>query len=316
MRATTSSAAPSARMRSAVPARPTGTASTTERGPSSRSRRSAARAVTPVASPSSTSTTSRSATGTAAATSRYRRSCRPASSFSRAAASARSATATRARRSEAGSQLTGPSAVTAPSPHSGWAGAPILRATVTSSGAPRAVATPAATGTPPRARPSTTGSHHLRTRRSAPSRMPASARSANTARRLRILIRPEYPSTPRHRHVSLFRRAPVPRGPQQVAHHGLVSGYGGRDHLGGGRRGRVFCNPGRGGDEWPASTRRAARVRSCARPPWACRVEVGERSGEDLGLAAARGESRRHADPPPRGQRGGRGRAGPALRRR
>ena len=101
----------------------------------------------PVARPSSTTTTVRPAS-------------QPAGARRAATAPGRAPVASadpRARPAGRPGRLN-PSSLTAPSAYSRWRGWPTLRTTSTSSGARSAAATSAATGTPPRARPSTTRS--------------------------------------------------------------------------------------------------------------------------------------------------------------
>src|SRR4051812_38749645 len=76
-----------------------------------------------------------------------------------------------------------PSSPIAPIAYSGFDGEPSLRTRITSRGAPRARATSAATGTPPRGRPRTTVSWRPRVRIRSPSWTPASCRFRNTCPR-------------------------------------------------------------------------------------------------------------------------------------
>src|SRR4051794_24054076 len=71
-----------------------------------------------------------------------------------------------------------PAAAMAPMASSGCSGSPSLRTTRTSSGTPRTSATSAATITPPRGRPSTTGSPEVEPERRSPRARPAARRSA------------------------------------------------------------------------------------------------------------------------------------------
>src|SRR5918912_1682857 len=72
-----------------------------------------------------------------------------------------------------------PPAATAPMPNSGWPGAPSLRETNTSSGAPREREISYPTGTPPLGRAKTTGRSSLKRESFSASRRPASLRSSN-----------------------------------------------------------------------------------------------------------------------------------------
>ena len=176
-RATKSSACGA--IRRSMPCGATGVASTVRVAPRARATCSAAIAVDPVAMPSSTMI--------AVLPVRSRRGRSPRNRLARRSSSVRSAASTAASCSalaptvETMSSLrtrTPPSPI-APMPSSSCPGVPSLRTTITSSGAPRAVATSAATGTPPRGRPRTTTSAPRRWSSAAPNRRPASTRSAN-----------------------------------------------------------------------------------------------------------------------------------------
>src|SRR5215204_1291163 len=72
-----------------------------------------------------------------------------------------------------------PPAATAPMPNSGWSGAPSLRETNTSSGAPREREISYPTGTPPLGKAKTTGRSSIKRDSFSASRRPASLRSSN-----------------------------------------------------------------------------------------------------------------------------------------
>src|SRR5215218_6640262 len=72
-----------------------------------------------------------------------------------------------------------PPAATAPIPNSGWSGAPSLRETNTSSGAPREREISYPTGTPPLGKAKTTGRSSVKRESFPASRRPASLRSSN-----------------------------------------------------------------------------------------------------------------------------------------
>ena len=108
---------------------------------------------------------------------RYLLALSTASSNSLAIVAARSSVRYPAARTRASSNSTVPSSTTAPSPYSGFRGAPTFRATITSSGAARRRAMGAATGTPPRGNARTMGRSPRYVSRRGASRSPASVRS-------------------------------------------------------------------------------------------------------------------------------------------
>lgn len=156
---------------------------------------------------------------------------------------------TPARRTMSSLMTRTPPSPMAPKPSSGWCGTPSLRTTITSSGAPSSCATRKATGTPPRGRPSTTGSLCARGPRASASRRPASARSANSTGL----------TSHRREHVAATRLVPGDTPPSFPS-----SPRAGRAQIGGGRTpgsatqvtmktivvnvcgvGRTACRPGR-----------------------------------------------------------------------
>ena len=166
-------AASSARLSGA----PTGIASTTDAAPSSRATRLATRAVAPVATPSSTITAVRPVRSTggsiAAEPSHARLELRTLPLLDGGEVGRRTAP----WRSTSSLSTRAPRSPMAPIATSGWLGSPSLRTTSTSSGAWSADASSAATGTPPRGRPSTTGRSIVRPANACASRRPASRRS-------------------------------------------------------------------------------------------------------------------------------------------
>ena len=104
---------------------------------------------------------------------------------------------------------------TAPTPYSGWPGAPILRTISTSSGASSARATAAATGTPPRGRATTRVPGPASSASARPRRRPASARSRNGGSDMRRLLCIGRGQTP---------NGQVSRAPARGASGGAASG--------------------------------------------------------------------------------------------
>src|SRR5215472_6184974 len=155
----------------------TGTASRTRAAPCARATWHAARAVEPVAMPSSTRTAIRPASGSRGVSPRNRLVRRSSSARSRCSTALISAWLTPEYRTTSALMTRASPSPIAPMPSSGCAGTPSLRTRMTSSGAPRARATSAATATPPRGSPSTTMSLPRSGSRRLASWRPASDRS-------------------------------------------------------------------------------------------------------------------------------------------
>jgi hypothetical protein len=184
----------------------TGTATMIVRAPCRRAHSTAATMVAPVAKPSSTKMQRRPATGTAA-----RSRCRRASSASASArACATIASPPPPSRPTSGRRWVPPRGVTAPIAYSGWSGCPTLRTASASSGSPSALATSAATSTPPRAKPMTTPERIPSCATRSASWRPASLRSTKTrpppGRRRLGKILPPFIS----RSIAQARRLPHP----------------------------------------------------------------------------------------------------------
>src|SRR5581483_11589113 len=145
----------SARSSSHVAGGAAGTATTIRAGSSVRSAAIAARIVEPVARPSSTTIATRPRTSGGGRSPRKARSRRSSSARSRSVTCSRTLSGSLSAFTTSSLRTRAPPLAIAPIASSSWPGRPSLRTRNTSSGAPRARATSAATGTPPRGRPRT-----------------------------------------------------------------------------------------------------------------------------------------------------------------
>src|SRR5215210_1572518 len=124
-----------------------------------------------------------------------------------------------------------PPVATAPMPNSGWPGAPSLRETNTSSGAPRAREISYPTGTPPLGRAKTTGRSSLKRESFPASRRPASLRSLKGGKPKILMASTEAPPERREGLAALLDR---PHAARILPIRGFLpdSPHGGGDALG------------------------------------------------------------------------------------